>query len=311
MESMMESIFAHMVFADFGGEAIRRAPFATERIVVENVRGYRVRLPVTGAEAANGRPAAEAAVRRAMSALASMDVSVALPPEGFAACAEGFLPLARGTDTLPFLLPRAVKKALSAIGRELPQCEFAVLCDDTALSVRVLERLSREAGIRFLSAVGGAEALEPLREATARMYRETGLNIVLSEQRRQALARADVVIHTAPPSADFTALYRKNAVCLDLSGSRGMTAALLARRGDVLAADGLYASLGKTTLPHDVLSLVLYGKSAAFARLVREGGGTAAEEEAHADIRALRVSVAAYMQAGRALSVAALARRMK
>jgi len=307
----MNSIFAHMVFADFGGETIRRTPFSSERICTEGVCGYRIRLPITGTEATSDISTAETYIRHTITTLATMDVSVILPPEGFGNSIEAENPLTvtSGTDIVPFLLPRAIKKALTAIGQELSLSEIAVVGGNSTLTLRVLEQLSHEPGLRFLSAIGCKNALAALRSAAANIYTETGLNIALSERLRQTLSRADVIIHTTPPKTAFTALYRKNAICFDLSGSRGMTAALLTRRADMLAVDGIYASLGKTTFPQDVLSLVLYGKSPAFAQLVREGHTPALAAQVRADISALRVTVSAYAQAGRALSVAALSRR--
>jgi len=304
----MDGIFAHIVFADYGGETIRRIPFLLEKINPEGVCGYQARLPITGAEATGNKTEADIVIRRAMAALASMDVSIVLPPEGFHTV-DSPLAVARGTDVLPFFLPRAIKKALVAVGHNFALCEITVLCGDSVLAARVLEQLSHEASFRYITVVGTAETLDPLRAVTARIFTETGLNIALSEQTRHSVTRAHVVLHTTPPDASLTPLYRKNALCFDLSGSRGMTAALLARRGDMLAMDGLYASLGKTTFPQDVLALVLYGKSPAFARLVREGSSPALADAVRADIAKLRVTVSAYAQAGRALSVAALTRR--
>ena len=309
----MDGVFAHVVFADYGGDLVRRAPFAAEAVVVEGVRGLRVRLPLTGAEAVADVVRTTAAIGRVADALQAMGVEVALWPEGFegmaaeAVAARG-IALARRADAWPFLLPRAVKKALAALGKEAARCEIAVMGADADLLVCVLEEVCHE--VNFLTVVTQGEGGDSrLTAAVERIYEETGLEIVTTNDVRQALARADVVVHVSPPENGYATAYRHEAICFDLSGSRGMTAALLARRADMLAADGLYASLGRTTFPQDVLALVLYGKSAAFARMVCAGYHAAVAQEVRADLARLRVTVAAYAQAGRALSVAGLARQ--
>ena len=306
----MDEVFAHIVFADYGGEIVRREPFALEAIVAEGVKGVRVRLPMTGAEAMASQVDMAAALRCVVRALEDMATEIVLPPEGFAAAVAEMvssMAVARSTDVLPFLLPRAMKKALAAVGKEQMRCEVAVLCGEVDLAECVLEQICHDTN--FLTVVVQGKEKPRLRSAAARIYTETGLEAVLTDDVKQALARADVVVHTSPPEATYVEMYRRAAISLDLSGSRGMTAVLLARRVDVLAADGLYASLGRTTFPQEVLVPVLYGKSEAFARLVREEYSADLAAEVRADLARLRVTVSAYAQAGRALSVAGLMRQ--
>ena len=302
----MNEIFAHIVFADYGGQTTRRAAFAAEPVTAEGVKGFLVRLPITGAEAAGDKVGAVGMLQRALDALANQGVDIVLQPEGLAADVKG-MAVARGADIMPFLLPRAAKKALAAIGKEFARCEIAVLCEDATVAAQVLGEMGPMAN--FMTLAGAHDRLDALRETAAGIYRETGLEAVLSEDMRQAVSRADVVIHTAPPQSAYANLYKRGCVSLDLSGSRGMTASLLARRPDITAADGLYVSMGKTTFPQDVLALALYGKSDACARLVREGYTPETAVLVRRDLAQLRVTVAAFAQAGRALSMSGLARR--
>ena len=295
----MKELFAHILYAENADAS------GMEVVFVEDIPGLRVRLPITGTEASVNRAAAEEQLRRALDALAERQIEIALLPDGLTADMHGIAE-ARAADVLPFLLPRALHKALQAIGKHPARAEIALFCENTASAERVLIELSLQAS--FVTLVGDAAALEAMQPAAGRVFRNTGLQAVMTENAATALARAEAVLHTAPPSKHYTHHYRKDCVRIDLSGCRAMTAALLARRGDMLAADGLYASLGKTTFLPDALALVLYGKSPAFAQLARRDADADADA-VRAELQRLRVTVVAFAQAGRALSVAGLMRR--
>lgn len=229
----------------------RRIPngILSERIDILGQTGNLVTLPMKTVDAVHFHEEASRLLRLAVDELRDSGLMIVLPPPSIGFYPDG-VRIATGQTLFPFFACRAAEKASEIKAKKFRRCKCVIIDSGKRLTLPLINSLYHR--VNFLTIV--TQDYETYAEVADDIIYETGLGIRITEDARNAVSEADIIITTTPLSPSFDYTYKSDSILFDASGA-GAVARLARKRSDMLVVDGI--RLGGRTQSFDLAEFEL------------------------------------------------------
>ena len=281
-------------------------PFKAEEMQILGEAGYLIRLPLLPADVTADPEKTAQVMRRTLAYLQDVNIQIAVLPDELGDMARREVRVADGRLLFPFFAMQAVQKTLKGLGKDIRDCEFAILNGNDDLTENIIDSLY--GGINFMTVVTGNPPDRLLDQADA-AFDETGLDIAFTANAKTVARMADVVFNASTTNDKLDYSFKRGCVYFDLCGRPEARATLALRRPDMLVIDGLRLSWRNEYMPLPFLELGLFIKSRDYRHLAAKAYHPGIAANVARLLEYLHITVSGFYQGDELLTTAKISSR--
>ncbi len=297
----MRDKFAIITFNDENGDThkkrpkffknlyIKRNPFLIEETEICQTRGYNIKLGLTYEEFLQDEQLGLTVFSKTVDFLLDLGVTAAIAPKRPALSFPHKITCTTGKLAFAFFMLEAVDKTLHLTGKSRKDVNILINDSNIARTITLIDVLYPH--FNNLSILSQDFKNPMLIEKAEQVFDDCGLVLFISENSRNIIESADIIINTGETSKSYDFFYKKDAVYIDLAKSSKKTTELSSKREDIHIFNYYYVNCSQKPISADLFEAILYINSRSFRNFASGSLRSLATEPVLSDIKKLKASL--------------------
>ncbi len=242
--------------------------FFSEEILINNLKGLSVKIPIIKSELDNDRNYTEYMIIKTLEQLKNFDIDIIKVYDKYNFNYEDYFRVSLGNNTFKFFIFKIIEEGLKIIKKDLKFAEVLIISDNPKEEKLIFDLIYPN--INNLYILGNKDFLDEYEILSQNIFEDCGLNVEIINDENNLIKSADIIINIKNYNEKLIYRFKKGSIFIDCSFNIVNAEELALKRQDMLVVNNLKLIYNKNILSIQDFEIFLYCTNKEYKNFIDE-----------------------------------------